>query len=79
MSFRSDRVRAEAQHVERELRAIGENNLADKVMRLRHSHIVATNTLRTLHRDNMELRQRLGMPSFLDCKTARKSKGRADG
>lgn len=66
MSGRSERIKREAMHVESELRAIGENSMADKVQRLRKSHAVATATLRTLHRDNMELRKQLGLPSFLD-------------
>jgi len=65
---RTERTIAEVKHVEDELRGIGENIHADRVARLRRGYAQAISTLKTLHKDNMELRKRLGLPSFLDDK-----------
>jgi hypothetical protein len=63
---RSDKVISDAKHVESELKSIGEHSHAQRIARLRKGYSTALSTLRTIHRDNMKLRQKLGMPSFLD-------------
>ena len=56
----------EAKEVEDTLRGEGRHMEADRIKRLRLSGSGIQGTLKTLHRDNMELRKRLGLPSFLD-------------
>ena len=48
------------------LRASGDNEGARVLDDLLRGYSTARVTLKVLHRDNMELRQRLGLPSFLD-------------
>lgn len=72
---RSERARHEAKQVEQELRKSGLHRMANVVLNIRRSQESAVATLKVLHRDNMELRKRLGLPSFLD---AEKDKTDAD-
>ena len=67
---RTQRKIDEAKAVESLLCEIGEHEAARRVAAVRKGYLTAIKTLRTLHRDNMELRQELGLPSFLDAQKA---------
>lgn len=58
-----------AKLVEEKLRSQGKHYEADQIKRLRKALAGATGTLKILHRDNMKLRKKLGLQSFLDEKT----------
>lgn len=64
MSRKADKVKREAQEVESRLRAAGWHMDAETVARLRKGYAAARATAKVLHRDNMDLRNRLGLPSF---------------
>ena len=66
MASRFDRKVADAMALEHRLIEEGRHMDAQIVSRLRRGALSVRGTLKILHRDNMELRQRLGMPSFLD-------------
>lgn len=53
---------AAAKALEGRLRAEGRHDDAERVAALRRSAIAARETCRALHRDNMDLRRRLGEP-----------------
>jgi hypothetical protein len=59
LSARVKRICGSAKGLEDRLNAIGLHLDAQRVSRLRRGYITATNTLKTLHRDNMELRNKL--------------------
>lgn len=73
---RVERRMNDARKLEAELRLEGRHFEADIVQGLRKSLATATATLKVLHRDNMALRQRLGLPSFLDDRTAQQEMAR---
>lgn len=55
----ADKVKSDAKHVEGELRATGEHEHANRIQRLRRGYSAAIATLKTLHADNMRLREKL--------------------
>lgn len=63
---RSDSRTAKARELRDRMRADGFNADAEVIDGVLRSFAATRSTLKTLHRDNMELRQRLGLPSFLD-------------
>lgn len=71
MTPRFEKRKADARAVEDRTRAEGRHMDADVIRRLRVSASAAQGTLKTIHRDNMALRQQLGLPSFLDEKQPR--------
>ncbi|MCE6958310.1 hypothetical protein LAZ40_04470 [Cereibacter sphaeroides] len=70
MAKRSEKHSEAARQVEEALRREGRHFEADAIGRLRRSLSAALGTMGVLHRDNMELRQRLGLPSLLDLPAA---------
>ena len=59
----AEKIKSDAKHVEEELNLMGEHLHAQRVARLRKGYASAIATMKTLHRDNMELRNRLGLPN----------------
>lgn len=55
-----------AKDLEAKLMTEGRHMDAEVIRGLRISARSAHTTLKVIHRDNMELRQKLGLPSFLD-------------
>lgn len=68
MGERFDRHIEDAKSLEAKLKATGRHPEAEVVRTLRMSALGVRSTLKTIHHDNMVLRQRLGLPSFLDAK-----------
>ncbi|MEM8822056.1 MAG: hypothetical protein AAGF30_00450 [Pseudomonadota bacterium] len=61
----------DAKALERRLEAEDRLDDANLIAALRRSAQSAQSALKVIHRDNMELRQTLGLPSFVDAELSR--------
>lgn len=66
MASRSEQNRQRAKDLEDRLKNEGRFADAQIVAKVRKTASSAIGTCKLLHRDNMELRQKLGLPSYLD-------------
>ncbi|MFB9149565.1 hypothetical protein [Roseovarius ramblicola] len=74
MNKNREKVKIAARRVESRLKAEGRHFEAEAVARIRRGYAAAQGTAIVLHRDNMDLRQMLGLPPF---RKARGSPARA--